>query len=172
MAEAPANLEEVYQHELQDLWSANDQMVEALRQLVDKASDGKLKQRLEKSLPGIQKHTDQIKALLEGSGGEVSKEHCKGMEGLVKEAIKHAVREKYDDPDVRDVMIVAQYQRMSHYGIAGFGTAAAYAEALGRASDAKKLDQITKDIYKADQNMTDLAERAVNLRAKESEAAA
>lgn len=168
---APSNLEEVYHEELQDLWSANDQMVKAVGKLAAKAGDQRLRTRLEKSIEGIQKHTDELKSLLEKAGGELSKEHCKGMEGLVKEALNHAVDEKFDDDDVRDVVIVAQFQRMSHYGIAGFGTAAAYAEALGRQADARQLDRITKEIYKSDENMTDLAERSVNLRAKETEAA-
>jgi ferritin-like metal-binding protein YciE len=52
------------------------------------------------------------------------------MEGLVAEAKKHALDEELD-PSLRDLAIVAQYPRMSHYGLAGFGTPAAYAEALG-----------------------------------------
>jgi ferritin-like metal-binding protein YciE len=168
---APSDLSEIYEHEMQDLWSANDQMVKAVKQLAAKAGDKKLRQRLEKSIGGIEKHTDKLKQLLEAAGGEVSKEHCKGMEGLVKEALKHAVEEDFDDDEVRDVVIVAQYQRMSHYGIAGFGTAAAYAEALGRKKDAEALHRITKEIYSADENMSDLAERSLNLRAKEVETA-
>ena len=61
---------------------------------------------------------------------------------------------------LRDLVIIAQYQRMSHYGLAGFGTAAAYAAALGEKNDAGKLSAIVKDIYKADEYTTQLAERA------------
>ena len=68
--------------------------------------------------------------MLEGAGGKVGKERCKGMEGLVAEAKKHALDEELE-PSMRDLVIIAQYQRMSHYGLAGFGTAAAYAAALG-----------------------------------------
>jgi hypothetical protein len=39
-----------------------------------------------------------------------------------------------------------QYQRTTHYGIAGFGTAAAYAKALGLKDDNKKLREATKEI--------------------------
>jgi ferritin-like metal-binding protein YciE len=53
------------------------------------------------------------------------------MEGLVAEAKKHALDEELE-PSMRDLVIIAQYQRVSHYGLAGFGTAAAYAEALSR----------------------------------------
>ena len=40
----------------------------------------KLKDMLEKSIAGINKHADTLKELLSDSGGEVEKEHCKGME--------------------------------------------------------------------------------------------
>ncbi len=42
------------------------------------------------------------------------------MEGLVKEAIKHTIDDAPDRGPVLDAAIVAQYQRMTHYGITGF----------------------------------------------------
>ena len=48
---------------------------------------------------------------------------------------------------------------MSHYGLAGFGTAAAYAKALGRLDDENTLKSIVADIYKGDEIASRLAER-------------
>lgn len=56
--------------------------------------------------------------------------------------------------------MIAQYQRMSHYGLAGFGTVAAYAEVLGMSEEASKLKSIVSDIYKADEYSSSLAESA------------
>lgn len=164
----PENLTDVYAEELADNWSANDQMEKAVTEMARVAGDDKLKQRLEKASDGIRQHTQTIKQLLEDCG-ETEKEHCKGMEGLVKEAHKHAIDADIEDNDVRDVVIITQYQRMCHYGLAGLGSAKAFAEALGKQDHVEKLDKIVGQIYDADQNMTDLAERSVNLRAKESE---
>lgn len=162
---APKNLADCYAHELADSWSANDQMEKTVRELAKAAGDDKLKQRLTKSADGIAKHTETIKKLLEDCG-ETEKEHCKGMEGLVKEAKKHALDAEIEDDDVRDVIIIAQFQRMCHYGICGFGTAKAFAEALGKSDHVSELGRITGEIYDTDANMTDLAERSVNLQAK------
>ena len=162
----PENLTDLYYDELGDLWSANDQMTRALKKVHGKLDDDKLKQMMQKSLDGIEKHTATIKQLMEAGEKPVKKEHCKGMEGLVNEFAKHTTEEAPTDPDAFDAVVISQYQRMSHYGIAGFGTAAAYAEALGMKDDAKKLDGITKDIYGADEYATKLAETAVNLHAK------
>lgn len=62
-----------------------------------------------------------------------------------------------------DVAIIAQYQRLCHYGIAGFGTTKAFAEALGKDEAARKLDQALDNIYESDDFMT---ERSRNVDAK------
>jgi ferritin-like metal-binding protein YciE len=164
----PEDLKDIYVDEMKDLWSANDQMLKVVKKITTKASDPKLKEMLTASHAGITKHTDVLKELIAGQDEKVSKEHCKGMEGLVTEATKHVLEEGPKKGPLLDVLIIAQYQRMTHYGIAGFGTAAAYAEALGLKDDAKKLNDATKEIYGGDEFMTKLAETSVNLQAEDA----
>lgn len=164
----PEDLNDLYTDELKDLWSANDQMQRILKKIAPKASDASLKEMLQASLDGIGGHTALLKELISGQDEKVSKEHCKGMEGLVAEATKHVLEEGPDKGPVLDAIIIAQYQRMSHYGIAGFGTAAAFAAGLGLKDDNKKLKAATKDIYESDQYMTKLAELTVNLEARDA----
>ncbi|KFL45588.1 hypothetical protein IL54_0998 [Sphingobium sp. ba1] len=164
----PESLQDVYIDELKDLWSANDQMLKVIKKITAKASDAALKDMLTKSQEGIASHTAILKELIAGQDEKVSKDHCKGMEGLAAEAIKHVIEEGPDKGPVLDVLIIAQYQRMTHYGIAGFGTAAAFAKALGLKDDNKKLRDATKDIYASDAFMTKLAETSVNLEAEDA----
>ena len=163
---APDSLAEIYGDEMKDLWSANDQMTRAVRTMAEKAHDPKLKDMLEKSIAGIGKHADTLKELLSDSGEEVEKEHCKGMEGLVKEALKHSVKEAPEDGELRDIAIIAQYQRMSHYGIAGFGSAAAYASALGKKDHVTKLKTIVSEIYQGDEYASKLGEKTAKMASK------
>ena len=163
---APDDLMDIYTDELKDLWSANDQMRKVLKKITSKASDTALKDMLTNSQAGIEKHTDVLKELIAGNDEKVAKEHCKGMEGLVAEATKHVLEEGPEKGPLLDVIIIAQYQRMTHYGIAGFGTASAYAKALGLKADDKKLRDATKEIYGGDEYMTKLAETSVNLQAE------
>ena len=156
---APKNLRDVYLEELRDLWSANDQMHAVVKDLIAKAQDARLKETLQKSAERIADHTATLKSLLNAAGGEVSKEHCRAMEGLVREAQMHIFEEAIGDGVLKDLLILAQYQRMSHYGLAGFGTAAAYAKALGRADDAAALQSTVSNIYRGDEIATRLAER-------------
>lgn len=163
---APESLKDIYADEMKDLWSANDQMIPVVKQMAQKAHDPKLKQTLEASTAGIAKHADTLKALLKDADEEVEKEHCKGMEGLVKEALKHTTKEAPEDGELLDIVIVAQYQRMCHYGIAGFGCATAYAEALGMKDHVAKLRTIVADIYKADEYASKLVEKTSKAAAK------
>jgi ferritin-like metal-binding protein YciE len=153
-------LKDIYADELKDLWSANDQMSKVLEVMAKKASDSGLKSMLSKSVDGIAKHADTIKTLLEDADEEAEKEHCKGMEGLVKEATKHVTKEAPKSGELLDIVIIAQYQRMSHYGLAGFGTAAAYAKALGLTKHSEKIEKIVAEIHKSDKYATTLAEHA------------
>lgn len=164
---APEDLNDLYTGELQDLWSANDQMSKVIKKMITMASDDALRDMLTKSQSGIAAHTETLKTLLAASDEKVKKEHCKGMEGLVAEAIKHTTEEAPKKGPVLDAIIIAQYQRMTHYGIAGFGTAASFAETLGLKDAKKQLDNATKEIYGGDEYMTKLAETAVNIEAKD-----
>ena len=163
---APDSLAEIYGDEMKDLWSANDQMTRAVTTMAEHAHDPKLKEMLQQSVTGIKTHAETLKGLLADADEEVEKEHCKGMEGLVKEALKHTVKEAPEKGELLDIAIIAQYQRMSHYGIAGFGSAAAYAAALGKKEHVTKLKQIVSDIYKGDEYASKLGEKTAKMAAK------
>ncbi len=61
---AADSLKEIYADEMKDLWSANDQMTQAVKTMAESAHDPKLKQTLETSVKGFTKHADALKALL------------------------------------------------------------------------------------------------------------
>ena len=116
----PEDLKDLYTDELKDLWSANDQMAKVVKKITPKASDKALKDMLTKCQEGIQAHTDLLKELIAGQDEKVSKEHCKGMEGLVAEALKHTTEEAPDKGPVLDAVIITQLtadDSLRHRGI-------------------------------------------------------
>ena len=158
-----SSLLDLYISELKDLWSANDQMARVLKKIVPKATNPKLKEFLASSQEGIAGHTNLLKALIANQDETVSKEHCKGMEGLVSELVKHIIEDAPEQGPVLDAAIIAQYQRMTHYGITGFGTVAAFSKALKLEDDYGQLHAAVKDMKGADDLMSELAEKAVNV---------
>ena len=161
-----SSLAELYADELKDLWSAQDQMARALRKIAPQATNVKLSSMLDQAQAGIVKHTELLKAIIEANQEKLKKEHCKGMEGLAAEAIKHTIDEAPKKGAVLDAAIIAQFQRMTHYGITGFGTVSAFAKALGQKDEAKTLSAAVKEMHKGDELMSELAESAVNIEAE------
>jgi ferritin-like metal-binding protein YciE len=164
-------LNDVYTEEMKDLWSANDQMAKVVKTMSAKAHDPKLKEALEKSIQGIEEHGRTLKSLIVDAGADAEKEYCKGMEGLVKEAHKHIGSDAPKSSELLDIVIIAQYQRMSHYGLAGFGAAAAYAKALGMKDHYEQLSKIVGEIYAGDEYASKRAKKVEKLAAQSQKAA-
>ena len=159
------SLKDLYIDQLQDLWSANEQARKMTAKLCDAASDAQLCQTLERSQSHIKQHNDRLEEIIRSYDASPSEEHCKGMEGLVAEAKKHALQEDFSDDAVRDAQIISQFQRITHYGLAVYGTCKALAEELGYHSDATMLKQDLQDVRKGDEVLTHIAVDNVNRRA-------
>ena len=81
------------------------------------------------------------------------------MGGLVAEALKHTIEEAPEKGPVLDAAIIAQYQRMTHYGCRDRW---AFAKALKLDDDTKKLSVAVKEMHGSDDLVSHLAETAVN----------
>lgn len=158
-------LKELYIDQLQDLWSANRQARQVTEKLCKAANNDTLRSTLERSLDHISAHNERLEEILGNYDASPDGEHCKGMEGLVAEVKKHALETDYSDDDVRDAQIIAQYQRMTHYGIAVYGTCRALAEQLGISEDASVLAKDLEDVKEGDHAMSRIAQESVNRRA-------
>ena len=156
------SLKDVYIDQLQDLWSACSQSRDVTQSLAKAAKNDDLKKALEAGAKGITDGMNAVQKLAEQHGFDPEGEHCKGMEGLVKEARAHALEEEFGDDDVRDAMIITQYQRMTHYAIAGWGCCKAFATRLGLEEDARLLDECLGNTYDGDEHMTEIATGEVN----------
>ena len=156
------SLKELYIDHSQDCYSALKQSVEFSSDLHAAANDGELKEAIERSITASKDAMGEIGKLLKNHGADPEGEHCKGMEGLIEEARSHALEEEFGDPALRDAMIIAQYQRLAHYAIAGYGTSAAFAKRLGLEDDAKVWEEQLDGTYDGDRTMTKIAETEVN----------
>ncbi len=159
------NLKDVYIDQLQDLCSANRQATDVTRDLSRAAKSEALRAALERGVEGIEDGCKKLQQIIKAHGSDPEVEHCKGMEGLVREARAHALEEDFGGDDARDAMIISQYQRMAHYAIAGYGCVAAYAEQLGLKDDAKTLREMLDAAYSGDRTMSEIAEGKINVRA-------
>jgi len=175
------NLRNLLDHEIEDLYSAEEQIIEALPLMAENATDRELKRTLKEHLritKEQKRRLDQVKKLLkkeaqegEGSGGFLERmfggsegTKCRGMEGLIQEGQKMMGEEM--DPSVKDAAIIASSQKIEHYEISGYGTARAYAKELGLRDVERLLAATLKEEYTADKLLNVLALNKVNLKAE------
>lgn len=158
------NLEDLFEHQLKDLYSAESQLIKALPKMQKKANDEKLKQAIEKHLEETKEHKNRLKEVCDDLGIKPTGEECKAMKGLIEEA--ESFLEEDADEEVRDAGIIAEAQRVEHYEISGYGTVIRYAKELGHEKAAKTLQKTLDEEYKTDQNLTKMAEGRLNRKAK------
>ena len=156
---------ELYVDELRDIWFANGQMALVLFKVTPQAQNPKLQSMLKEWQADIAKHTEIVKSLIEAKGEVALKKNWKEMEGLVANKIKYMIEEAPESGSVLDAAIIAQCQRITYYGIRGFGKVWGFAKALQLADDQTKLQSAIKEMYQSDKLMNEFAQSAVNMQA-------
>ncbi len=151
------SLKDVYLDQMQDIYSACQQSFEATTELGRAATDKELSEALIAGANGISQGMETLAKLCADHDVDPEGEFCKGMQGLVKEARSHAIDEDFGDDDVRDAMIITQYQRMVHYALAGYGCLVAFANRLELDGDASLLQECLDQTYEGDRHMTKIA---------------
>ena len=158
------NLNELFEHQLKDLYSAEDQLTNALPKMVKNAKDAKLKKAFEDHLEQTKEHKQRLEEICDELGIDPGGETCKAMKGLIKEA--EDFLDEVKDDDVKNAGMIAEAQRVEHYEISGYGTAVRYAKELGHDDIAKKLQKTLDEEYNADEKLNELAEKRLNDKAK------
>ena len=160
-----ANLEtlrDLYHNQLRMLLSTEQQIVEALPKMIEKATSPHLKQAFQSHLQETNVHVTRLQDILREETKDVEAETCKVLKALVTEAedmIKDAKNE-----NVRDAALIAAAQRVEHYEIAAYGSVRQWALILGKNGQAALLDQTIKEEGHADHLLTEIAGR-INIEA-------
>ncbi|HEV8450631.1 MAG TPA: ferritin-like domain-containing protein [Gaiellales bacterium] len=158
------SLEDVFESELKDLYSAEQQLVEALPSIASAATSKELMTAIQSHLQETRHHVQRLEAVFESIGMKAEGEHCDGMEGLISEGSEMAEAE--GDGDARDAALIGAAQRVEHYEIAAYGTARTLAQQLGHNEAADLLGQTLEEESAADEKLTEIATSSVNAAAK------
>jgi len=156
-------MNDLFAHQLQDIYYAEKQLVKALPKMADKATDKQLKEGFLTHLEETKVHVQRLEQVFKSLGFEVKAVDCPAIDGIIDEADE--VTSEVADKKVLDAALINCAQAAEHYEIVRYGSLIAWARQLGR-SDAAALLQKTLDEEKmTDKKLTSLAEGQVNLRA-------
>jgi ferritin-like metal-binding protein YciE len=149
------SINDVFTHELQDLHSAETQLVEALPKMAQAASTDELRQAFEHHLEETRDHVRRLDEIMGQAGLSAGTQRCKGMEGLIEEG--EEIVQAQGDPMAKDAALIAAAQRVEHYEIAAYGTARTLAGELDMGDAKDLLDQTLDEEGEADKLLTRIA---------------
>ncbi len=164
MSKKLRTLDDLLEHELQDLYSAETQIIEALPKMEEKASSKELKKALSTHLKETKNQQKRIEKACKELNIEPSGDKCKAVEGLIKEAEKFLKEDA--EKEVLDAGIIAMAQRVEHYEISAYGTACHYAQRLGHDKVADLLEETLEEEKHADSLLNEIALEKVNEKAE------
>jgi ferritin-like metal-binding protein YciE len=156
-------MNDLFVHQLQDIYYAENQLVRALPNMANKASDPQLKQGFLTHLEETRQHVKRLEQVFKMHGAEIKAVDCPAIDGIIEEADDTA--SEVEDKAVLDAALINAAQAAEHYEITRYGSLIAWAKQLGRNDCASILQKTLDEEKAADKKLTTLAESRVNLRA-------
>jgi ferritin-like metal-binding protein YciE len=156
-------MDDLFVHQLQDIYYAEHQILKALPEMIEKATEPQLKQAFQLHLTETQNQVQRIKQVFHLRGVEAKGVDCPAIDGLIEEA--DDVTGEIADKAVLDVALAAAGQAVEHYEIARYGTLIAWAKELGRNECANLLEKNLEEEKAAVKKLTEIAASRLNPKA-------
>lgn len=157
------SMDDLFVHQLQDIYYAEKQILKALPKMIDKASSAALKAGFKQHLTETEGQVLRLERVFKMHGVEPKAVDCPAIDGIIKET--NEVAGEVADKEVLDAALIASAQAVEHYEMTRYGTLVAWARQLGRNDCAAVLQQTLDEERATDQKLTQLAESRINMKA-------
>jgi ferritin-like metal-binding protein YciE len=157
------NMEDLFVHTLRDIYYAENQIVKALPDMIDKASDPQLKQGFQTHLRETENHVKRLEQVFKLTGNKAQGVDCPAIDGIIEEA--NEVAGEVEKKPVLDAALIAAAQAVEHYEMTRYGTLIAWAKQLGHNDAVSLLNQTLDEEKATDRKLTAMAEGQVNRKA-------
>jgi len=157
---ARTTVDDLFIHELSDVYSAEKQITKALPRLARAATNPKLSEAFTSHLEETQGQIERIDQLVEQAGLKLKRMKCVAMEGLIEESKE--LLDEIEKGEVLDAALIGACQKVEHYEIASYGTLIAMAKHLGMNDAANLLAETLAEEKSADEKLTAIAEQGGN----------
>jgi len=154
------SLHDMFMHGLHDLYYAENQIMKALPEMIEKATNSELRTAFEHHLAETEGQVHRLRQVFEMLDAEPRGEKCPAIEGILKEG-RELIGE-IDDAEVMNVGLVAAAQAVEHYEMTRYGALIAWAGELGRSDVIPSLKANLAEEKAADQKLTAMTERRFN----------
>ena len=154
------NLQDLFVHELKDLYSAEQQILQALPKMAGATRHEELRRAFEEHTEMTREQVVRLETIADELGVDIKGHKCRGMEGIIREG--QELLDSRGDADTLDAALIGAAQRVEHYEIAGYGTARTFARRLGHERAAELLQRTLDEEGNTDHRLSAIAEGMVN----------
>ncbi len=140
---AMQTIEELFEHELKDIYSAEHSLLDALEQMAGESSDREIKKAFTQHRKETQGQIKRLEKIFKSMGQKPEAETCPGIEGLIKEK-KVFMREKPSD-DLLEFYNIGAGQKTERYEITAYESLIDMADKLGMADAVELLEQTLQE---------------------------
>jgi ferritin-like metal-binding protein YciE len=154
------SFKDLYIAELQELVSVEQQLGEALQRMATVASHPSLKDAFKRHHRQTMTQGDRLREILAKHKAKAAAHTDQGLQALIKETEKMMSMLKGDN--LRDAGLLASAQKLEHYEIAAYGSAAALAGQLELRDDQQLLHESLEEEKRTDELLTSLAKGEIN----------
>lgn len=154
---------DLFEHTLQDIYYAEQQITKALPTMIGKASDPQLKQGFQAHLLETENQISRLEQVFAKLGKSPKGVNCPAIDGIIEEADE--IAGEVADDQVLDAALLASAQAVEHYEITRYGTLIAWAKQLGHEDCVSLLQQNLNEELATDKKLTMMAESQINRKA-------
>src|SRR5678816_2531391 len=123
------SMDDLFLHVLQDIYYAENQIVKALPDMIEKATNRDLTAAFKGHLEETGKQIKRLDQAFELLGEKPKGTKCPAIDGIIDEA--NEVAGEIDNKKVLDAALIAAAQAVEHYEITRYGSMLAWSEELG-----------------------------------------
>ena len=149
-------IKDVFIDELQNMLSAEEQIIEALPDMIKASESTDLKNAFEAHLKETKGQVERLLKIFKLLDIEKTEKLCKATKALIDEG-KEVIK-KYNSSPARDAAIIARAQRIEHYEISAYGSMRTFAKELNLEEIPELLQATLDEEGHADKKLTKIAE--------------
>ena len=160
---AEKTLQTLFHDTLRDIYYAERKILKSLPKMARAARSPELKAAFEKHREQTEGQIERLQQVFEIIGKPARGKTCDAIEGILAEGDE--IAEEYKDTAALDAGLLAAAQAVEHYEITRYGTLKRWAEVMGLKDAVKLLDETLQEESQTDEDLTAIADSAVNAEA-------
>ena len=161
--QAEKTLQTLFHDTLRDIYYAERKILKSLPKMARAAQSPDLKAAFEKHREQTEGQIERLQQVFEIIGKPARGKTCDAIEGILAEGDE--IAEEYKDSAALDAGLLAAAQAVEHYEITRYGTLKRWAEVMGLKDAVKLLDETLQEESQTDDDLTAIADAAINAEA-------